>query len=61
MDNTYKKVSEFCKEVKKLAKNFQNFSDFEIVAKELGRTQKVLKPVDFIRLVQVASVEANLQ
>lgn len=55
-----KKIFDFCQNIKKLARNFENFNDFKLVADDIGRTQKILKKPDFVRLVNVAAMEANL-
>ena len=59
--NTFTKITGFCKMVKNSAKNFKTFDAFYRFAyssftyKNLG-----MKTNEFERLVQVASVEANL-
>lgn len=58
--NTFDRVTEYCKYIKELAKTFKTFDNFFDIVQTTEKNQKVLKPSDFKRLIQVAAVEANL-
>ena len=54
----HKQLIQFCQSIKKLAKQFKTFSEFEAHCKTIKNNP--LKQSDFKRLISIASVEANL-